>query len=159
MILNNGPRTVNDLDMPKGSQPPSRQRFYIGSAAIFWFVVALLIWLRLFFKPPIFKNDDVWWAGWSLASYASAPAFFMALLAIFIRNQSTNAVPAWLITPPVFVFIIYMQLKGIKAMLFQCAICPAVVVLVLVSLVGLSIIADRHGSTFDLICPDLPKVL
>jgi len=33
-------------------------------------------------------------------------------------------------------------------MLFQCAVCPAVVVLVLVGLVGLSIIADRHGSIF-----------
>src|SRR5262249_34475112 len=32
---------MNDLDMPKDSQPPSRHRFYIGSAAIFWFVVAL----------------------------------------------------------------------------------------------------------------------
>ena len=102
---------MNDLDMPKDSQPPSRHRFYIGSAAIFWFVVALGIWLRLFFKPPIFKNDDVWWAGWSLASYASVPAFVMALLAVFIRNQSKTNVPAWLITPPVFLFIIYMQLE------------------------------------------------
>jgi hypothetical protein len=35
-----------------------------------------------------------------------------------------------------------------EAMLFQCAICPAVVLLVLIGLVGLSVIADRHGRTF-----------
>lgn len=46
--IQNGPRIMNDLDVPKGSQPHSRCRFYIGSAAIFWFVVALLIWGTLF---------------------------------------------------------------------------------------------------------------
>jgi hypothetical protein len=104
---------MNDLDVPKGSQPPSRHRFYIGSAAIFWFFVALVMWARLFFTPAPFTNDDMSWDAWFRAWQFSAPAFVMVLLAIFIRNQSDTNIPPWLITPPVFVFIIYMMIiKG-----------------------------------------------
>jgi hypothetical protein len=97
---------MNDLDVPKGSQPPSRRRFYIGSAAIFWFVVALLIWGTLFYLSLLFRKDGDWF----LASYSSAPALLAALLAVLIRNLSYNGVLAWLITPPVWVFVSYIML-------------------------------------------------
>jgi len=50
-----------------------------------------------------------------LASYLSAPALLTALLAVLIRNLSDNTsvppwLPAWLITPPVFVFGSYIML-------------------------------------------------
>ena len=101
---------MNDLDVPKGSQPPSPHRFYIGSAAIFWFFAAVLIWARIFFTPAPFKNDAMSWDALFRASQFSAPVFAMALLAIFIRNLSKTNIPAWLITPPVFVLIIYMMI-------------------------------------------------
>jgi hypothetical protein len=105
---------VNDLDMPKGSQPPSRRRFHIGSAAIFWFFAAVVIWGTLFYvvSLPLEKDNAL-----SVASHFSAPAFIAALLAVLIRNLSDNAgvppwLPAWLITPPVFVFASYIMLHG-----------------------------------------------
>ena len=93
------------------SQIPQR-RFYIGSAAIFWFVVALLVWGIFFFNlRAVFKNDDMWWqSAWFSALYFSAPALLAALLAVLIRNLSYNAVLAWLITPPVWVFVSYIML-------------------------------------------------
>ena len=99
---------MNDLDVPKGSQPHSPRRFYIGSAAIFWFVVALLIWGTLFYLSVSLKIDGDWF----LASYSSAPALLAALLAVLIRNLSDNGIPAWLITPPVFVFVSYIMLRA-----------------------------------------------
>jgi hypothetical protein len=109
---------MNDLDVPKGSQPPFRRRFYIGSAAIFWFFAALLIWVTLFYNlSPQLKKDGMWWGAWFIASYFSAPALLAALLAVLIRNLSANAavppwLPAWLITPPVFVFVGYIMLRN-----------------------------------------------
>jgi hypothetical protein len=95
-----------------------RRRFYIGSAAIFWFLVALLIWGTFFFNlRSVFKNDDMWWqSAWFFASYFSAPALLAALLAVLIRNLSYNGVPppwllAWLITPPVWVFVSYIMVR------------------------------------------------
>jgi len=79
-----------------------RRRFYIGSAAIFWFVVALLIWGALFYL----RKDNAL----SVASYFSAPALIAALLAVLIRNLSYNGVLAWLITPPVFLFGSYLAI-------------------------------------------------
>jgi hypothetical protein len=61
------------------------------------------IYLSLKFK----KDGD-----WFLASYDSAPALLAALLAVLIRNLSDNGIPAWLITPPVFVFVSYIMLRA-----------------------------------------------
>jgi hypothetical protein len=112
---------MNDLDVPKGSQPPSRRRFYIGSAAIFWFVLALLIWGILFFNLYLRLqfSDDMWWGTWFFPSYFSAPAVLAALLAVLIRNLSANAVAAWLITPPVFVLIGYLMLRHLFGGFFE----------------------------------------
>ena len=82
------------------SQIPQR-RFYIGSAAIFWFFAALLIWGTLFHFLSLPLGKD---SAWTIASYLSAPALLAAVLAVLIRNLSYNGVLAWLITPPVFVF-------------------------------------------------------
>ena len=98
---------MDDLDVPKGSQRPSWRRFCVGSAAIFWFVVAPLIWGALFYLSLTFKKDGDWF----LASYFSAPALFAALLAVLIRNLSYNDIPAWLITPPAFVFVSYIMFR------------------------------------------------
>jgi lysylphosphatidylglycerol synthetase-like protein (DUF2156 family) len=94
------------------SQIP-RRRFYIGSAAIFWFVVAVVMWGIFFFKlRSVFKNDDMWWqSAWFFASYFSAPALLAALLAVLIRNLSGYGVLAWLITPPVWVFVSYIIVR------------------------------------------------
>jgi hypothetical protein len=100
---------MNDLDVPKGSQPPSRPRFYIGSAAVFWFVVAgalLLRTTRFFYLDLPYKPDY----GWLQASYVSVPALLAALLAIYIRNVSDHDLPPWIITPPVFVFVSYFMI-------------------------------------------------
>jgi hypothetical protein len=99
---------MREVDVPTGSQSPSRGRFYIGSAAISWFVVALLIWGTLFYLSLKFKTDGDWF----LASYYSAPALLAALLAVLIRNLNDNGIPAWLITPPVFVFVSYIMLRA-----------------------------------------------
>jgi hypothetical protein len=90
-----------------------RRRFYVGSAAIFWFVVALLIWGTLFFNfklRPQF-TDDMWWGTWFFPSYFSAPALLTAPLAVLIRNVTRSNVPAWLMTPPVFVIVGYFMLR------------------------------------------------
>jgi hypothetical protein len=94
----------------KGSQPPSRRRFYIGSAAGFWFFVAVVIWGMFFIVLRHEIKGDTWGA-WFLASYISAPALLTALLAVLIRNMTRSNVPAWLITPPVFVLVGYIMLR------------------------------------------------
>jgi len=92
-------------------QIPQR-RFYIGSAAIFWLLVALFTWGILFYQlRPEFKDDIR--GAWFFASYFSAPAVFVALLAVVIRNMTRSAVPAWLITPPAFVLVGYLMLLWI----------------------------------------------
>jgi Sec-independent protein secretion pathway component TatC len=88
----------------------SRRRFYIGSAAIFWFFVAVVIWGTLFYvvSLPLEKDNAL-----SVASHFSAPAIIAALLAVLIRNLSYSGVLSWLITPPVFVFGSYIMLHGV----------------------------------------------
>ena len=92
-----------------------RRRFYIGSAGIFWFLAALLLW-GLFFI--VFRHEIKGGirGAWFLASYISAPALLMALLAVLIRNLSANGVPAWLITPPVFVLVGYIMLRYLRVL-------------------------------------------
>jgi hypothetical protein len=92
-----------------------RRRFYIGSAAGFWFFVALSIWL-LFLIVFRYEIKGGIRGKWFLASYISSPALLTALLAVLIRNLSANGVPAWLITPPVFVFVGYIMLRYLRVL-------------------------------------------
>ena len=89
----------------------SRHRVYIGSAAGFWFFAALFIWAMFFIIGHHEIKGDTG-GGWFLASYFSAPSLLTALLAVLIRNMTRSDVPAWLITPPVFVFVSYIMLRA-----------------------------------------------
>jgi len=91
------------------TKSPSGRRFYIGSAAIFWFVVALLTWGTLLYLTLTLGKDGAWF----VASNFSAPAFLAALLAVLIRNLGDNGVLAWLITPLVFAFGSYIALHNL----------------------------------------------
>jgi hypothetical protein len=90
-------------------QIPQR-RFYIGSAAIFWFLVALVIGSYLFTSlRGAFPVDVDVASRWSVALYFSAPAIVAGLLAVLVRNVTRfdglewrSALLAWLIAPLAF---------------------------------------------------------
>jgi hypothetical protein len=95
----------------------ARRKFYIGGAAIFWFVVALLIWSSFFFSqggafPGAIRGR------WFFSLYFSSPAVVVALLAVLIRNMTPRFdpawLPAWLATPLVFVAVGYVMLAWIS---------------------------------------------
>jgi hypothetical protein len=103
-----------------------RRRFYIGTAAIFWFLVALLIGSYFFTSLrgafPAHVDEA---SRWFVALYFSAPAVVAALLAVVIRNMTRfdgpawrSAIPAWLLAPPVFVLVGYVMLAWISQFMF-----------------------------------------
>jgi hypothetical protein len=98
-----------------------RRRFYVGSAAIFWFAVALLIW-SFFFSSlrGAFPGDVDVASRWAVALYFSAPAVVAALVAVVIRNLTAVddswrcAVLAWLVALLVFVLVGFVMVASIS---------------------------------------------
>lgn len=96
----------------------------IGSAAIFWTVLALGIGLFFFFVLGRESSEVRWFFAWHFAK----PPLWMALLAVFVRNlwnysgdtpHVSNAA-AWLGTILIFPFVAYLYivpvgLAGISA--------------------------------------------
>lgn len=102
----------------------SKRRFGIGSAAIFWTVLALGI--GLFFYVALGRERAE--VRWFFALYFPRPALWMTLLALVIHNlwrntggtpRESSAVP-WVITILAFPFVAYFYilpvgLAGISA--------------------------------------------
>jgi hypothetical protein len=94
-----------------------RRRFYVGSAAIFWFAVALLIWSFFFSSlSGAFPVDVDVASRWAVALYFSAPA----VVAVVIRNLTAVgdswrcAVLAWLVALLVFVLVGFVMVASIS---------------------------------------------
>jgi hypothetical protein len=96
----------------------------IGSAAIFWTVLALGIGLFFFFALGRERSEVRWFFAWHFAK----PPLWMALFALFIRNlwrysegtPRESTVAAWLATILIFPFVAYFYilpvgLAGISA--------------------------------------------
>lgn len=75
----------------------------IGSAAIFWAILALVIAVGWYFALRHERSEVRWFIAW----YFAKPALYMVPLAILLRNiYDTNAY-AWLVTVPAFLLVAY----------------------------------------------------
>jgi hypothetical protein len=82
----------------------AKWRLRIGSAAIFWAILALVIWIGWYFVLRQDRDEVRLFFAW----YFARPALLMVPLALLVRNLSSTNVYAWLVTVPVFLLVGYL---------------------------------------------------
>ena len=78
-------------------------RLRIGSAAMFWTILALVLGIGWYLALRQESREVRWFFAWHFAQ----PALYMVPLAILLRNLYGTNVHAWFVTVPAFLFVAY----------------------------------------------------